>query len=396
MNENVRWRQKDKLIPIVSFCLLLQMLISYPLWIGANRYYPKISVIDDISLVFVDSIGYLLFSMALICLLIFIIGKVNKYFIFLFFLVLALFVLNDINRLQVWMYQLSVVLFVLFYSTSDSKKSTIIALRIIMIGIYFWSGIQKINIYYVEDIFPWFVEPYGLKSFVDSNPLIAYVTALIETLIGLGLVFRKTSRIASILAISMHLLILIVLSPLGHNWNHVVWPWNVCLIALVYYLFYKNKEVVSIISLTNFRSFSFTPFIVLLFGIMPIFNFFGFWDEQLSFKMYSGMSPEGVIYFNQTEEGCIPLFLEDHFIDISHNSKTTRIVLDDWIIEELYVPPYKSRKRIVQAAQKLCRCFENPELAGLELLEVNRWDKKKDSWTTFPCVDLLESVTEND
>ena len=72
---------------------------------------------------------------------------------------------------------------------------------------------------------------------------------------------------------------------------------------------------------------------------------------------------------------------------------TERIILDDWAFYNIKVPPYKSKKRILEVGKKLCQCIKKPELAGLELLEVDRWNKAKDSFTNHPCAELLGNKT---
>ena len=292
------------------------------------------------------------------------------------------------------MYQLSVMLFALFLATTAKLKVRMNALRIIIICIYWWSGIQKLNIYFVEDTFPWFLEPIGLDQFVKEYKIIAFLVAIFESVIGVGLIFKMSRKVAAVSGICMHLLILLMLSPFGHNWNHVVWPWNIGMILFLYFLFFKNEKPIFKDFFEKAKPSVIISFIGILFGVMPLFNFFNAWDEQLSFKMYSGVSPEGIFYFQDSPAHCIPAKVKEQYVHVTPSAELKKIILDDWIFFELKVPPYKSRKRIIQVAKKLCHCFENPELAGLELLEVNRWDKEKDSLTSFSCLNLMNDFFE--
>ncbi len=384
-----QWALKDKLIAVISLCLFLQLLICHQLWLDNERFYPKISTFENFPLTFVDSAGLPIFLALLTCLVAFIIGKANRYIAALFVLLAILFILNDINRLQVWFYELTIMLFVLFSSKNLNEKFTIKILQLIIICVYWWSGIHKLNIYFVEDTFPWLMEPIGLEAFALNNSNLAYFTAILETLIGLGLFFSRTRPIAVLLGISLHIIILIILSPIGYNWNHVVWPWNICMIVLLYLLFYKNQESIINSLFEIFRTNLMFSIILILFGVMPLFNFFGAWDEQLSFKMYSGVSPEGIFYYQEKQTDCVPTSVKEKFVHVTPSTKMQRIILDNWVFFELKVAAYKSRKRLLQVGKELCLCIEKPELAGLELLEVDRWNKEKDTITSFPCPKLL-------
>lgn len=389
-----RWSLKDKLISAVSFCLFIQLLICNRLWLDNERFYPKIPVIPNLSFEFVPSLGFSIFCLMLACLLGFIFGRVHRAAVVLFFVLIFLFVFNDINRLQVWMYELVVILLVLFVSNRNNFATAINTLQIIIICVYLWSGVFKMNIYFAEDNFPWLLEPLGLENWATRNFYWGYFIALTESLIGLGLFFNRSRKVAAILAICLHIFILIVLSPFGHNWNHVVWPWNLLMILLVYWLFYKDESQIFEKILEKSRSFFLLPAIFLLFGVLPVFNFWDAWDEQLSFKMYSGDSPEGIFYYSAQQTDCIPIEVKQRFVHITPHSKEHRIILDDWIFYELKVAPYKNKKRLLQAGQKLCRCIEKPELARFELLEVDRWDKSKDRFTTIPCKELLKNFND--
>lgn len=385
-----RWDLKRKLIAIISFSLFLQILICYPLWLNDFRSYPKLPFFESFEFSFINNLDYFLFAILLGNFILLLFGIVSRYLTALFFASFLLLILNDINRLQVWDYQLFAMLFVLLFTNKHQSKLTIKTLQIIMVCVYVWGGIQKLNIYFIEDVFPWFLEPFGLENYLKDHHVLAYCIALLELLIGIGLIFKKTRQIVFYAAVAMHVFILIILSPIGHNWNQVVWPWNICMIGLLYLLFYKKNNAIFENPIAETRSFLPFSIILLFFGIMPIFNFFDAWDEQLSFKMYSGISPEGIFYYQNQRVSCIPSDIKEKFVHVTPSSKKQRIILDDWAFYDLKVVPYKSKKRILQLGKKLCQCVEKPELAGLELLEVERWDKKKDSFIKHSCLELLQ------
>ena len=92
--------------------------------------------------------------------------------------------------------------------------------RLIIVSIYFWSGVQKINPGFAHETFQWMTNP-----FPGSVPAaIGFIAPLAESAIAIGLLTRTFRNAAVIAALTMHALILVSIGPLGHNHNRVVWP----------------------------------------------------------------------------------------------------------------------------------------------------------------------------
>ncbi|NJN77562.1 MAG: HTTM domain-containing protein [Saprospiraceae bacterium] len=98
-------------------------------------------------------------------------------------------------------------------------KELLPALQYLLIFTYFWSGIQKINPHYIDGVHPWLFSAFDWSEPFANNVMIGYATAIVEALIGVGLVFRVTRKIAVITGILMHGLILAMISPWALDWN---------------------------------------------------------------------------------------------------------------------------------------------------------------------------------
>jgi hypothetical protein len=108
--------------------------------------------------------------------------------------------------------------------------------------------------------------------------------ALIEVLLGLSLLFlSKFRRYVVALAMLMHCLIIVFLSPLLANINHVVIPWNFVMIGYLFIL--KNHPII------DFKAFLFlkrSAIIILSLVLLPGLNSFKLWPSYMSFKLYTG------------------------------------------------------------------------------------------------------------
>jgi hypothetical protein len=82
----------------------------------------------------------------------------------------------------------------------------------------------------------------------------------------------------------MHLFILLLLTPIGLNYNAIIWPWNAVMIIFIFIVFYNNNPTISFKNLL--KDYNKIPFILI--GILPLFCFLGFYDNYFSFNLYSG------------------------------------------------------------------------------------------------------------
>jgi hypothetical protein len=120
------------------------------------------------------------------------------------------------------------------------------------------------------------------------------VAPLVEASIGVGLLTRYRNW-AVILALGMHAFILLCLGPLGHDWNTVVWPWNVAMATFVVLLFWRTGDISpkKILLPTRRRPSYLHAVVLVLFAVMPLFGLFGLWDSCLSASLYSGNNERG-------------------------------------------------------------------------------------------------------
>jgi hypothetical protein len=217
----------------------------------------------------------------------------------------ALLVLGDTSRLQPWFYQYSFMLLAIcLYGWSRiSAADTLNACRLIVVATYFWSGLQKANVSFVETTYPWLVDPLTtrLPDWAGSALLSgAYAVPAVETAIGIGLLTRRFRRLAAIGALSMHAFIMLCVGPWGNDYNTVVWPWNFAMSAFVLILFWRASDepsplTILVPGLNLSLSFALRAVVLVLFAFMPLFSFFGLWDSYLSSSLYSGASKQGYV-----------------------------------------------------------------------------------------------------
>lgn len=330
--------------------LLIGILMSYKLWVN-SRFYPVAPVSDLIPLLSAPyDYALLIIVVVLLTILIFYQHKALYFGLFIGF---SYLILQDQSRLQPWFYYYLFILgAVALYDLKSAKNEPynyVNICRIILAGVYFWSGLQKLNHAYLFDLFPWLVSP--LTNFIpllNHIPLsiLAISSAVFEVIAAICLLIPRTRKYAVWLLISMHIFILLMIGPLGLNFNEIVWPWNISFILLLGFLFLK-KPFFSWRSLLIPKSI-FHGIAVFLFVIVPVLNFGGYWDHSLSSSLYSGKKPYAKIY--------VPNALKAKFPDevILKFSAQNELFIRDWSYVELNVADYTESRIYTHIFHRLC------------------------------------------
>ncbi len=161
------------------------------------------------------------------------------------FALLALLALQDQSRWQPWFYQYVAMLLAIALAGRKRPETALNTCCLIVAATYVWSGLAKLNSNFMGDTFPWLLAPFigawpaSAQWFVRH---LAFVASIVECGAGVGLIFRRFRPAALSCAIAMHVFILITIGPLGRDFNVVVWPWNLAMIAFLLILFFRRTE----------------------------------------------------------------------------------------------------------------------------------------------------------
>lgn len=181
---------------------------------------------------------------------------------------------------------------------------------LLLSALYTFSGLHKINGAFLYTIW----DAYFLKKLVgitstDSSFLIFHyaglLVGLIEILFGVGLLFQRTRFWAFRGLVAMHGLILLGLSPIGLFSNGAVVPWNLALFGI---------SVMGCVALK--KKFFDAPWplefkkqglVIFFFWILPVWGYFGYYNQYFSFNVYSGKGKSLYIFFDQYNDCPKPL-----------------------------------------------------------------------------------------
>jgi hypothetical protein len=302
----------------------------------------------------------------------------------------TLLALQDQSRWQPWFYQYLLMLAALaFYPWGNpvappgSRQGPLNACRLVVAGLYFWSGLQKVNASFVTEVYPWLLEPsqHWLPGPVaELLGRAGWAVGLGEAGIGLGLLVPLLRPLAIALALLMHVFILAAIGPTGHHWNTVVWPWNVAMVLFVLLLFGRSRDVSLRAILWPGRCVPHWAALVLC-GLLPALNFAERWDSYLSASLYSGTTLDGSLLLSERALRRLPDEVRRHAT--RGDDGRQRLDLWAWSFAELNVPPYPERRVYRRIAHSLVAPGDGPGDVVLVISERPSWRSTRRRETTY-------------
>ena len=270
-------------------------------------------------------------------------------------LVLAL---EDQSRWQPWFYQYVAMLAAL--AVARDPGDTLAAWRVVLVGLYLWSGIQKLNATFMTRLFPWLVEPVagalpaGLQQILRAGWMVVPMT---EIAVAVGLLVPRLRNAAVVTAVATHVVVLGLLGPLAHGTNAVIWPWNAAMAALVTLLFWNARSVSALDTLVPRRVGAHAALLA-FFMVLPALSLAGRWDAYLSGELYSGNLKVGALSITDAVAARLPDAARRHVM--SNRAGANALDLYEWSMGELSVPAYPEERVFRAVARNVCRLADNP------------------------------------
>lgn len=358
-----------KLLIVILLAFLTSLILCWPLWLN-ERSIPLVPLLDNF--VFTGwSVWVLLgFWASLFLMAIIDIGD-KRFTLPLIILLAVLFGLQDQLRWQPWFYQFVLMLlaYTFFLYQKVSEKELFSIFQILLVGIYLWSGIHKLNVPFVENT---------LQNLIGLDiGILGWGVPITEIILALCLIFKKARRLGVVGLIFMHVTIIGLVIFGGLNHNEVIIPWNLSMIIFVALLFSTENDKTKN-SITFPKALAFGIFI-----IFPAFNMIGLTDSYPSFSLYSGKTDKAYLYVTEDfKRNYFSKSVQEEF------DKENKIYFQKWFFTELNVPVYPEERVFKGILNSLCRDIKHEldlilEIHTLPNLFSAEWNRKSSS-----CLDL--------
>ena len=343
-----------KAIVILAFCLGLAM--SHNLWTGPRTFpaAPSLAGAPQID----GILGYGLFCALFVLAAAIVVAPKPRWFIVAFLAIIGAFCLADQTRWQPWVFLYAFLLATLALFSWDSadvpgQRGALNVARLIVACTYVFSGLQKTNLNFMNNDFPWIVSPITgvLPSTAATLHVLAVIAPVAQIAFGVGLLTNRFRRISLIAAVAMHVFILAMFGPFGLDWNRIIWPWTAAMAVFDVMLFATNEHY-AIGELFWPRGRPYHALVLVVFAAMPALSFFNLWDSYLSAALYSGNLTEGTIYLSDAGIASLPASVAAHAVRSSQD--TNVINIQQWAVEDLNVTPYPETRVYRAIAKDVC------------------------------------------
>ncbi|MGH1335309.1 MAG: MauE/DoxX family redox-associated membrane protein [Aureispira sp.] len=367
---------------IITFAFLLQMGLSLQLWIPITRSYPSLPFFAFLPFHYYEWLTSFFSALFLLGLCwASLSSRWRQPALLLALACFLLLVLEDANRFQPWAYVYTAFLIsITWYNWRPNPKRLVATLQFIFVMVYLWSGVHKLNVQFIHDVFPWLVGIFESTRWLKEMPTFGYGMGFFEILIAAALLFPRSRRIAVFSGALLHAIILVLLIKDG--WNSVVYPWNIAMPLLLYVLFWKTSDT-PLLSLRNRPNW----LAVGMFGLLPFLYLFHLAPNWLALSLYSGTTMECDLVVQKTGmESCFPAPLKDEIIHYKDGSRL--LSLDSWGMHDLNVPPLASDATYKAVGRHFCDCAIEHQ-GYIILYYPQKWENI-DKRVIITCEELLE------
>ena len=291
---------------------------------------------------------------------------------------LMVFFCLDQHRFQPWAYQLW--LFAAIWICCGVRLRLNL-LKWLTVSIYFYSALGKLDFEFLHSVglqmlgvlFRLVGQDLGAIPFSTQLAMVA-VFPCIELAVAIGLTRRKSRRVAGLFAIGLHLILIIVLGPIGLGHRLGVLIWNALFAVQAYYLFVvpelalpdKNDlQQIKAPNLSSWRNRSMELVCTVLIAVivvMPLTERFGLWDHWPSWALYAPHSSRVQVDVAAESISRLPTELaaitKKPNDDADGGLSWVKVPIDAWSLETLDAPIYPQSRFQLGVARHIAKAVD--------------------------------------
>lgn len=256
---------------------------------------------------------------------------------------LGLLLLNQ-HRLQPWMYQF-IWLWLIF---AVAPRTQILTLwRWMVIGIYFWSAVSKIDATFATTIGAQLIQ--GLWGAFDlpardmpgeTAAQWAWIFPIGELLAAVALVSRRTWRGGLVISLFMHGGLLVLLGPWAQEQEPGVLLWNIFFIGQNLLLFTERGEPGPPEPAMEGAGRLRVKVLMGTFLLLPAVNLWGWLDHWPAWSVYAPGAERVTLVLDPSAAGKLPEEIQKFVSEPDWRDETRVVRTDLWSLGELSAPIY--------------------------------------------------------
>ena len=274
--------------------------------------------------------------------------------------------LMDQHRLQPWAYQHAIFALVI---GNCRPRLGFTLMRLVVVSIYFYSALSKFDYQFLHTLGQQFLST--LMGFVgvatDEWPAkiqlcVSAIFPLGELLIACGLCWSPTRRAAVVAAVMLHVMLLLILGPIGLQHKAGVLIWNLYFIIQAVALFaFPRVPQVAVPATGHPRLLlreTVIRCIVWVTVLLPIAEFWGRFDHWPAWGLYSPRNSRVSFYVHRVAADRLPEAVRTYLADAPPDQPWLQLQMDRWSLSELAVPIYPQDRFHVGVALAVTKRYD--------------------------------------
>lgn len=242
--------KSNSIIKLSYIAFWLVILFTYPVWLDTHSEFPKCPLVGKAVVNSVFSIiNFLIVISSLIILGIGIFkDKVRLISFGVIGVILCVFL--DLNRFN-GMTHFFLSFWILYILTKRNQQFYYTSIIFFIWGVYFWSGVNKLNIHFYLDTYQWLMDCLPLTRPLIDLKWFSYIFPILESIPAVMLIFNKTRKAGIIWLIAMHIYLITIITILSRE--YMIYVWNSFLIVVLLTLwnfktdlkeYFRSKDIV--------------------------------------------------------------------------------------------------------------------------------------------------------
>lgn len=385
--------------PVLAIGGLALLGVTWPMWTPQNLF-PRVPAFEQVAAWprgTVDILNWIalgLCTASLVFLTVMRSGRAAKAAALVVAVAFLALTVLDQHRLQPWVVHIALGLLLLQFADPARRMDY---LRGFTVSIYAYSALGKFDAQFLhtvgQDFVGVFLERFGGDIRMLSDPTRFWLAAALpigELLVAIGLVFRLTRAVATVAAIVMHLLLLVVLGPWGldHAWGVLVW--NMLFIATDALLFLwpaapgvsapatGHSEAVT----GSLPQGGWIEALLIVALVAPLGERLGLVDHWLGWALYAPHSSRVRIEVAAGAAAGLPDVVQP-FIERENSAELIwrEVRIDRWSLATLGAPVYPQQRFQLGVARALAQRVGEREIRVHLLGTADRWSGQRGRWT---------------
>jgi hypothetical protein len=274
---------------------------------------------------------------------------------------LVLMTLIDQHRFQPWAYEFGLIALILANSKSNAA---LVLLRWLVIGVYVWSAWSKCDVSFTVTLGQQFLNALlGWAGFNDWSETLRRVLASLfpvgELAVALLLAIPRFRSWGLGVSVTLHLLLLVALGPLGLQHRPSVLLWNVWFIVQNVLLFWPVAAMPSD-ERQQPRDESLPAaalYVVVVALVWPAVEAWQYCDHWPAWSVYAPRVERTSMFVHLGEEQQLPAALRGFLEPSSDDANWLRLRLDRWSLEMLDAPLYPQNRFQIAVAEAVARQY---------------------------------------